>query len=157
MDFLRTVAASALGFLVVQFLTAWLKSRFNHATFLESERTDDVTSISSTVAAAVEEATDYWSRDALKDEAAIEARIVAAMPEISTCIEGLFQNRIDLRGACDLELDRFEDALTRGDFGSTLRQAEPQRLSEIINAGNRLKRKVRTCRRKLKPVWFSRH
>lgn len=154
LNFLSTVAASAVGFVIAKFATAWFDAHVSKASYLETERNQDSENVRDTVSDISTKAMDYWSRDHAPSDQIEEAKITAGIRRIAILIDELFEHDKALHGACSIELDRFEDKITAGDFGSAKRKAESQRTQEILFAAEAVSSRVKQSRRKLKPKWF---
>ncbi|MES0861577.1 hypothetical protein ABLN87_04395 [Ruegeria sp. SCPT10] len=154
LNFLSTVAASAVGFVIAKFATAWFDAHVSKASYLEAERNQDSEIVRETIADISLKAMDYWSRDHQPTDQIEEAKITAGIRRVAILIDELFEHDRALHGACSIELDRFEDKVTVGDFGSAKRKAESQRTQDILLAAETVSSKVKQSRRKLKPKWF---
>ncbi|MCZ4258833.1 hypothetical protein O4H53_25095 [Sulfitobacter sp. G21635-S1] len=150
-----TVLASAFGFVIAKIATAFFDAYISKASTREKERSEDVSRIRETTESTSSIALGYWSRDAaLPSDKGLEAMLSGQIAQLTALISGLFDGREKLLEACVLELDRFDEAVTGGDFGTNKRTADMERLRKIQLCGVALEDKVKTCRRKLRPYWF---
>jgi len=153
-SFGSTILASAIGFIVAKVATAFFDAYISKASAHEKERDEDVVRIRETTEATASLALGYWSRDVTAGDKGLEATMSGQIAQISALIDGLFLADDSLMKACVIELDRFDEAVTGGDFGTNKRVSELDRLSRIQLCRVSLENKVKTCRRKLKPRWF---
>ena len=153
-SFGSTILASAIGFFIAKIATAFFDAYISKASAHEKERDEDVVRIRETTESTASVALGFWSRDATPGDKGLEATMSGQIAQISALIDGLFLGDDDLMKACVIELDRFDESVTGGDFGTSKRTSELDRLSKIHLSRVALENKVKTCRRKLKPRWF---
>ena len=120
--------------MIAKFVTAWFDVYISKASYLETERNQDSENVRKTVENTSLKAMDYWSRDQHPDDQREEAEITVGIRRVSILIDELFEHDKGLHDACSIELDRFEDRVTSGDFGSARRKAESQGTQEILHA-----------------------
>ncbi|MCH2164342.1 MAG: hypothetical protein MK098_06785 [Marinovum sp.] len=152
--FLETVIASALGFFIAGFGKAWFDAKIKQANNLEDGRdadVDEIIQITKDVAALAET---YWFSVANDDDLNLQSRITTKINHISALSVGIFENDEDALSEAYRVISALDTAITHGDFGSKLRQAEPRRLTEILSKSMVVERTMRTQRRKLSPRWF---
>lgn len=156
LEFLATAAASAVGLVGVKLGEAWVGAPISHAGFLEAERNADVIEIAKLAREIGEIGTKLWLKDrpALGDELD-EALVTAKIAELGSAVDLLFGNNLGLKDSCSLDVDRLDEAVTSGMFGSIGRRADQTRVSMILTTSSAVAMKVKECRRKLKPHWFA--
>ena len=108
LNFFSTVAASAVGFVVAKFVTAWFDSHVSKASYLEAERNQDSENVRKTIENTSLKAMDYWSRDQHSDDQREEAEAlpVGMSQSVSILIDELFGVLCIsfLHDACSVEL-----------------------------------------------------
>lgn len=153
--FLQTVVASGFGFIVAQIIAAWFNSRVGHAGYLEGERNNDVAAIERLTEGVSNTALSYWFRVGSEDDREDITEIVSSIFVIGLRTEALFDCDAKSKSECDAALDRLEDIITGGEFGSIIRKADPTKATLIRTTAYEFVEVVRRRRRKLKPRWFA--
>lgn len=92
-------------------------------------------------------AVEYWARASKKDDAVVEARMVAIQTDLLASLR-LFQTFLGCplcSGITDLEQELL-DALTGGAFQTRPRPADPSRILRVAKVSARLREEVSTAR-----------
>jgi hypothetical protein len=152
LSFLIDAIAAAVGFAFARLGAAWFDARVSQNSFIEEERTQDV----QRVVASIDRLTDlggrYWATDASDSDQELEAQIVPLMHDVSAMCRELFEG--DAWTAIELEINRFDDAVTGGAYGSKLRKRDLQAVVRIRKQAADLARVVRRQRRRLPRKWW---
>ena len=135
--------------------TGWANAKFNKADFLEEERSSDVVRIEALIDSVCDHGCDYWCSSENRLDDHLKHRIPSDLHEIGVIVWELFRDDANLRKAVNIELDRFEDSITNGNFGIAEHGNEVERILPIRKTASALRSKVRTLRRSLKRKWFS--
>ncbi len=151
LGFLTTALAAAVGFLFSSFIRTWFDYYVSGAAILSKQQDFDLEAVFDASIDVRDRAVSYWSRDdtdrdTFLDGAAISGRLMF----IGKVVDGLFEGEAELLQSVNDELNRFDECVTRGSFGVTNREAEPNRLVAIEDAFYSFVYVVRRSRRKLK-------
>jgi len=156
-DFIFTAFASGVGFVIVKLADAWFNSHVNNASFLDAERNADTREISLLAQQIGEIGTKLWIKnreapDDLYDEAFVTAKIA----ELSAAVDLLFSKYPAQRRACMHQVDRLDEAVTSGDFGTSGRKSDHAKVAAVLQSSSAVIQKTKECRRQMPPLWFSR-
>lgn len=151
MDFWLTALATIVGVLI----SGAVKLLFDHfvsgASLQQAQHDDDLEAIIRASEEARDRAIEYWAADdAEKSSFPLGAAISGRLLFIGQVVDGLFESDVAFKKAVNTELNRYDSAITHGNFSSKNRKAEENRSIEIEAAYYTLHYRVRRCRRKLK-------
>lgn len=154
-DFLRTVAASSIGFVIMRIVTGWLEARFSKGRFLETEKDADCKRAESLIDDLVNNGCNYWSSDLVNILPTLQYQIPPDLNELGAIFETLFKDDPVLLRDLQTSLNRLDQAITGLEFGSVSRPQRLEKITEIRNMAGSLRTTLRSHRRKLSPNWFA--
>lgn len=155
MDFWETVAASTIGFMLARFIGALIDSRITRSSKIVHQRKADEADIISVALEIRDIAVDYWAtgRIPLKTEK-MEAALQGRLFYLGVLIENLFDSHDILLNSVNQDLQKFDEAITRGDFKSAARTADLGRCCEIETLFYAFRHGVTSsCRKLPHPFW----
>ncbi|WP_420415939.1 hypothetical protein [Marinovum algicola] len=146
---------SAIGAAVGVAFTTLIKTWFDHyisgATLKSAQQDDDLKAIHETIIDIRDRAIAYWRKnDSGRDTYEEAAAITGRMTFLGQVVEELFEEDSALKKAATMELNRFDECVTHGNFMVANREKETSRLKEIEDNAYCLLYRTRRCRRKLK-------
>jgi len=156
MGFIGTVFASSIGFILARLVTGWFDAKFSKASYLETERNSDVERAGRLIDDITEAASNYWTTDITAILPTLQYQIPADIAELGGITANLFVDSTNCLSAVQTDLDRFDDAITAGEFGSATRSQDFSKIQAIRTCGSTLKTQIRRQRRNLPPKWFDR-
>lgn len=112
-------------------------------------RIDDLNELCAVVHDISELSVSYWQRPGDADGHKVaEARISGKFSFVFMIAYDLFDDHAEQKKAVNLEIDRFFEACTGGDFGVRTRPAMPERSSDIVRHAYGLARQAKRATRK---------
>lgn len=146
-----TVLLSGIGAFLAGFAAKWLESWSRGSQIVEAQRDADLADILASAKDLTDIAEKFWTKSATvlgEEDAILKAHMVAAQHHIAEVIAILFKG--PAKWNCDVCFHRLALAATGGDCGEPDRDAEPQRLAEILIAFYAIQREVKMARRSLR-------
>lgn len=145
-----------LGFIAVKIAEFWFSSHVNNAGYLESERSVDVEEIKRLATEIGDIGVGLWTKNWSEDDLVDERRSVARLRDLTSAVSLLFEDHEEFKKAALLEVDRLDEAVTSGDFGTRRRKADPARVAAIMEGASSVSFCAKKCRRRMAPLWFVR-
>lgn len=157
MNFWQTVAASGVGFVIANIVSAFFAGIVFRASSVNSQRDFDVDQIATISFEIRDIAKQYWTIDG-GDPASAElgASLIGRLNYLGLVVANLFQDSRESLSAANLDLNRFHESVSGGAFGEKGRTADKNRLTRIEADCYALVYKVEKLKRKLRPPFLAR-
>jgi hypothetical protein len=152
LGFLLTIFAGGLGVLVASFIKDIFDKKTRNFQITEKTRDDDSERVIGTINTLNSICVNYWQNDAgalAESEPTSRAKINALQHYINEQISLLFQGNTALLREVQVASVAFIDSVSGGDFGSSNRKKNYDRIQSIELESYRLVHSVRKCRRLL--------
>lgn|GEM_PF-5542230 len=155
MDFWQTVFAAGLGAFIATMGKSWLTHIVGVAKLDESLRDYDVGLAKKIIFETRDLAVEYWQLEADDEKLpVIDAAVDGRLTFLGQLLERLFAAETLLLRRINLQLNKFHDAVTDGNFGVSGRTAEPNRAKRIEIESFKLAHETVVCRRKMPRKFF---